>query len=297
MQALAALRRGKSQAEKHRLDAAACYLVHCASGVPPSDSKYHELQALQKAGKADTKEVALLKQTGLFNYSLGDTVYDFRTKNDRDVTRLEGAANVLSGEFVAVGSVGVGLLTCPETGGIGCAAGAFGGAVGLSQANAGVQQISGAYTSQYGQAVLNSFNPKTWQSGPSTLGRDVLELGPAALGLGGDAVLAKAGAAATGRLGAWLDLLNSGVPKGTVWDLKATTRGKVIESELAKSDYKAWYNVGSSQNGYFPLVDFQNGNTLVSLKSVDTTGKVIPPFLAVFRSGGVKPPGLASVSG
>jgi len=55
--------------------------------------------------------------------------------------------------------------------------------------------------------------------------------------------------------------------------LKATDRGNAIESALAKSDYKDWYNVGSSQNGYFPLVDFQKGNTLVSLKSVDTTGK------------------------
>ncbi len=63
------------------------------------------------------------------------------------------------------------------------------------------------------------------------------------------------------------------VPKGEVWNLKATDRGNAIEAALAKSDYKDWYNVGNSHNGYFPLVDFQKGNTLVSLKSVDTTGK------------------------
>lgn len=60
-----------------------------------------------------------------------------------------------------------------------------------------------------------------------------------------------------------------------VWTLKPTQRGVDIESYLARADYSpqsGWYNVGAERNGYFPLVDFQNGNTLVSLKSVDTTG-------------------------
>ncbi|SHN27059.1 filamentous hemagglutinin family N-terminal domain-containing protein [Pseudomonas asturiensis] len=60
-----------------------------------------------------------------------------------------------------------------------------------------------------------------------------------------------------------------------VWTLKPTQRGVDIESHLAKTEYSpqsGWYNVGAERNGYFPLVDFQNGNTLVSLKSVDTAG-------------------------
>ncbi|QLG91201.1 hemagglutinin repeat-containing protein [Pseudomonas yamanorum] len=60
-----------------------------------------------------------------------------------------------------------------------------------------------------------------------------------------------------------------------VWTLKPTQRGVDIESYLAKTEYSpqsGWYNVGAERNGYFPLVDFQNGNTLVSLKSVDTVG-------------------------
>jgi filamentous hemagglutinin len=60
-----------------------------------------------------------------------------------------------------------------------------------------------------------------------------------------------------------------------VWGLKPTQRGVAIESYLARTEYSAksgWYNVGAERNGYFPLVDFQNGNTLVSLKSVDTAG-------------------------
>jgi RHS repeat-associated protein len=57
-----------------------------------------------------------------------------------------------------------------------------------------------------------------------------------------------------------------------VWNLSPTARGTAIESQLAQTEYKGWFNVGQLNNGKFPLVDFQNGNTLVSLKSVDTTG-------------------------
>ncbi len=62
---------------------------------------------------------------------------------------------------------------------------------------------------------------------------------------------------------------------GAVWNLKPTQRGVEIESYLAKTEYSSqggWYNIGASKNGYFPLADFQNGSTLVSLKSVDTSG-------------------------
>ncbi|MGK4860106.1 hypothetical protein ACSMCW_22265, partial [Salmonella enterica] len=44
---LAALKKGQSKAEQDRLDAAACYLVHCADGVPPSDPNYARLQSMQ----------------------------------------------------------------------------------------------------------------------------------------------------------------------------------------------------------------------------------------------------------
>lgn len=57
-----------------------------------------------------------------------------------------------------------------------------------------------------------------------------------------------------------------------VWGLTPTVRGNLIEAQLAKTDYKDWFNVGQLNNGKFPLVDFQQGNTLVSLKSVDTSG-------------------------
>ena len=62
---------------------------------------------------------------------------------------------------------------------------------------------------------------------------------------------------------------------GSVWNLSPTARGNAIESGLANTEYSSangWYQVGAENNGYFPLVDFQQGNTLVSLKTVDTGG-------------------------
>lgn len=57
-----------------------------------------------------------------------------------------------------------------------------------------------------------------------------------------------------------------------VWKLEPRARGNAIESHLAQTEYGDWFNVGQLNNGKFPLVDFQKMDTLVSLKSVDTTG-------------------------
>jgi filamentous hemagglutinin len=62
----------------------------------------------------------------------------------------------------------------------------------------------------------------------------------------------------------------------SAWPARRSSIVPAIETHLAKTEYsvdKGWYNVGAERNGYFPLVDFQNGNTLVSLKTVDTGGK------------------------
>jgi len=61
----------------------------------------------------------------------------------------------------------------------------------------------------------------------------------------------------------------------SVWSLSPIARGNAIESSLAHTEYSTangWYQVGAENNGYFPLVDFQQGDTLVSLKTVDTGG-------------------------
>lgn len=50
---------------------------------------------------------------------------------------------------------------------------------------------------------------------------------------------------------------------------------KWIESFVAKNDYSdtnGLYKVDREKKGFFPLVDFQKGQNLVNLKTVDTTG-------------------------
>ena len=69
-----------------------------------------------------------------------------------------------------------------------------------------------------------------------------------------------------------VSLVQAGLRKSH-WKYSPRTRGQKIEAHLAKTHYKGWYNVGNSRRGKFPLVDFQRGRTLVSLKTVDTRGK------------------------
>ncbi|WP_245519334.1 hemagglutinin repeat-containing protein [Neorhizobium sp. JUb45] len=60
-----------------------------------------------------------------------------------------------------------------------------------------------------------------------------------------------------------------------VWSLNPIERGISIEKSLAQTEYSlanGWYNIGATKGGYFPLIDFQGGNTVISLKTVDTTG-------------------------
>src|SRR5699024_518235 len=64
--ALAALQKGKTAEEQHRLKAAACALAHCAQGVPESDPDKAKLIALQQEGSQYQAEQATLAQTGLF---------------------------------------------------------------------------------------------------------------------------------------------------------------------------------------------------------------------------------------
>ena len=51
--------------------------------------------------------------------------------------------------------------------------------------------------------------------------------------------------------------------------MSATERGNVIEEFLATTEYKDWYHIGASQGGYFPVIDFQKGNSVISLKTLE----------------------------
>jgi hypothetical protein len=53
-------------------------------------------------------------------------------------------------------------------------------------------------------------------------------------------------------------------------------RGIAIEHHLASTEYSianGWFRVGAEKNGYFELFVFQRDNTLVSMKTADTTSK------------------------
>jgi hypothetical protein len=63
-----------------------------------------------------------------------------------------------------------------------------------------------------------------------------------------------------------------GAAENGAWRLSPLARGNAIEDTLAVTEYKDWYRVGAEAGGKFPLVDFQQGQTLVSLKTVNTTG-------------------------
>jgi RHS repeat-associated protein len=58
----------------------------------------------------------------------------------------------------------------------------------------------------------------------------------------------------------------------TVWKRKPTDRGNFIEADLAATEYRDWWHIGAERNGYFPLIDFQKGTTVVSMKSANTAG-------------------------
>jgi hypothetical protein len=74
-------------------------------------------------------------------------------------------------------------------------------------------------------------------------------------------------------VGATPDSSGGGIRIGSkIWDIDPRERGVAIEKYLTLTDYKDWFNVGAEKNGKFPLVDFQKGNDLVSLKTVDTRG-------------------------
>ncbi len=188
---LAALKKGKSPAEQDRLDAAACYLVHCADGVPASDANYARLQAMQTQGAQYTKEIQTIQATGQFiPYSSWDRITDVYTS----LPAIKGAANVVGGVFGTAGGVALtagAIAGCPTTAvtcaGIPVGAGVTG--LGLNQFNTGTGQITGSIPSTEGQAVLNSFNPNA-PGRPNPLVTDALTTGAGiAVGVAGGKVL------------------------------------------------------------------------------------------------------------
>ena len=54
-----------------------------------------------------------------------------------------------------------------------------------------------------------------------------------------------------------------------VWKLRPTVRGKLIERYVAATEYKTYFYIGDTYNGYYPVIDFQKGTTIVSFKTMN----------------------------
>ncbi len=54
-----------------------------------------------------------------------------------------------------------------------------------------------------------------------------------------------------------------------IWKRRATVRGKLIERYVAATEYKTYFYIGDTYNGYYPVIDFQKGTTIVSFKTMN----------------------------
>ncbi len=52
-----------------------------------------------------------------------------------------------------------------------------------------------------------------------------------------------------------------------IWELEDRIRGIAVQRHLAVSEYSNWYPIGDELNGFFPLIDFQTGTRVGSLKT------------------------------
>jgi filamentous hemagglutinin len=159
------LAKGDPRVER-RLMQAACALVHCADGIPPSDPAYANLKAIQDADASLTAEQALLSQQKgldgrnfqpLFQYTTGQAFGDLLDQTQAG-TRALGAAQAGIG---LAGTVG-GQAACIT--GVGCVVTAATRTVSADNLQAGVRTaISGSPTPTQGELVLQSLgvDPRT----------------------------------------------------------------------------------------------------------------------------------------
>jgi filamentous hemagglutinin len=171
--ALDELRR-RDPENKAKYDAAACALTHCSASVPKSDENYKTLVELENEGNEFTKEIALLKSTGQFDYTFKDRIDDALSANDELFTNVGYAASAAGGAGAGtlsyIGMVGAS-PACVSI--VGCAApfalGAM-GTVAFAGAAASYDQIGAPYTSTEGGRVLASLHPEQYPGEASPLG-------------------------------------------------------------------------------------------------------------------------------
>ncbi|GLX16244.1 hypothetical protein Pstr01_44830 [Pseudomonas straminea] len=142
-------------------DAAACALVSCAAGIPPSDPNYEFLTALQTEGAQYPELQVSLQESGLFSYSIAERFTDTVSSRGEELYYTGAAGSVIGGAGGAIVSGVGGATSCGVTLGLGCAIGVAGFAGSVSQYSDGWDRIGSGYTSTEGQKVIDSFRPGT----------------------------------------------------------------------------------------------------------------------------------------
>jgi len=153
--------REKDPERAEQWDAAACALVSCSKGVPPSDQNYAFLAALEAEGAKYPELQNALLDTQLFNYSFADKTSDLALRNARGAYYTAAAGNIVLGTGGAILSGAAGGAACVPSVGLGCAAAVGGVGLGMLEASEGANKIAKGYTSTQGQTVIDSFSPET----------------------------------------------------------------------------------------------------------------------------------------
>ncbi|MFH6599474.1 DUF637 domain-containing protein [Ectopseudomonas khazarica] len=182
-------------------DAAACALVSCAAGIPPSDPNYEFLTALQAEGAQYPELQVSLQESGLFSYSLSERFNDAVSSRGEGLYYTSAAGSVIGGAGGAIVSGVGGAGTCAVSLGLGCALGAVGFAGSVSQYSDGVDSLSSGYTSTEGQKVIDSFRPGT-HPGDVSLAENV---GDFVVSAAADLVLQRIGGKVVDRIASAVD--------------------------------------------------------------------------------------------
>lgn len=74
-------------------------------------------------------------------------------------------------------------------------------------------------------------------------------------------------------LGTAAEYMERRITSDVIWsEYSPTDRGNIIEFILSTDEYEDWYYIGREYNGFFPVIDFQLGEFVVSLKTIDPRG-------------------------
>lgn len=147
--------------KKKEIQAAACYMTGCISGVSQNDPAYVELKALYDLGASNNENIVQIKQNiqnkypDLFGYGVIDYTNDFFDNKEKLTTGIAAGTATIQGGATAIGSG----LVCAGTFGLGCVLGLTGG---LNQYRTGVNGLASLPIYEYknGQSILDGLNGK-----------------------------------------------------------------------------------------------------------------------------------------